>query len=301
MRKFFKNIRYLVEYLFVLVIIKIFEIFGINAATSIGRYLARNIGPLLPVNKIAQENIQNIFGTSVNSKILLTQIWDNFGSFIGEFPYINKMSEEEVSKRVEIIGESNIKKFQQLQQPFVLFTGHFANWDIVLKMANKFYHKCVVIYRKANNPYVDKLINTTRLTSNVKFIPKGAGGIRELLSAIKSGYSIGMLIDQKMNDGIEVPLLGQPAMTADSIAKIALQFNYPIVPVQIIRTKGSYFKMIIHPAIEFQKTTNNKKDCYEIMCIINTMVGNWIKENPSQWFWFHNRWKKHKKSINKNY
>ncbi len=301
MKKFFKTTRYLLEYFGVLIIIKIFEMLGINTATNVGRYLARKIGPLLPVNKVVKENIQNVFGANIDSKILLTQIWDNFGSFIGEFPYINKMSEEEVIKRVEIIGESNIEKFRQLHQPFLLFTGHFANWDIVLKMAYKFYHKCVVIYRKANNPYVDKLINNARRYSKVKFIPKGTTGIRELISAIKSGYSIGMLIDQKMNDGIEVPLLGRPAMTADSIAKLALQFNYPIVPVQIVRTKGSYFKMIIHPPIEFQKTIDNKKDCYNIMCTINTMLGDWIKENPGQWFWFHNRWKKHKKSINKTY
>lgn len=299
MKKFFRNIRYLLEYFLVLAIIQILEIVGLNTATKLCRYLARKIGPLLPVNEVAKENLHNIFGSTIDSKELLTQIWDNFGSFIGEFPYINKMGEEEISNRVEIIGASNIEQFQQLHQPFVLFTGHFANWDVVLRMANKFYHKCVVIYRKANNPYVDRLINKSRITSNVKFIAKGTMGIRELISSIKSGYSIGMLIDQKMNDGIEVPLLGRPAMTADAIAKIALQFDYPIVPVQIVRTSGSYFKMIIHPPIKFQKTTDNKQDCYDIMCIINTMLGNWIQENPGQWFWFHNRWKKHKKFMKK--
>ncbi|MCC8371647.1 MAG: lipid A biosynthesis lauroyl acyltransferase [Rickettsia endosymbiont of Pseudomimeciton antennatum] len=304
MKKLFKNIKYLLEYFFVLIIVKILGALGINKSVNICRYLARKVGPLLPVNKVARENIQNILGNnlytnegSINSQAIVNQVWDNFGSFIGEFPYVNKMSEEELSRRVEISGLENIIEFQRLHQPFLLFTGHFANWDFALKIINKFYPKFAIIYRRLNNPYVDKLINNTRTRGDIKLIPKGSKGARELISAIKSGYAIGMLVDQKMNNGIEVPFLGQPAMTAQAIAKIALQFSYPIIPLQVVRTNSnnSYFKIIIHPPIELQKTNNNKTDCYNIMVTINQILGNWVKENPGQWFWFHNRWKKNNK------
>jgi KDO2-lipid IV(A) lauroyltransferase len=292
MKKFFKNIRYLFEYFLILTMLKIIAMFGIYRSVSICRYLAKKIGPLLPVNKIAKANIDNIMGDSVDSRIIINQIWDNFGSFIGEFPYVNKMSEEELSKRVEIIGIDNIKELQKSYQPFLLFTGHFANWDFALKIINKFYPKFAIIYRKANNPYIDRLLNNIRREDNIKLIPKGTKGARDLISAVKAGCAIGMLVDQKMNDGIEVPFLGQPAMTANAIAKIALQFDYPIIPLQLIRTNNSYFKAIIHPPIKFKKTSDNKADCYNIMLIINQILGNWVSENPGQWFWFHNRWKK---------
>ncbi|WP_425362584.1 lipid A biosynthesis lauroyl acyltransferase [Candidatus Tisiphia endosymbiont of Hybos culiciformis] len=301
MKKLFNNIKYLLEYFLVLIIVKILRALGIDKSVNICRYLARKIGPLLPVNKVAKENIQNILGKTIytnagciNSEAIINQVWDNFGSFIGEFPYISRMSEEELSRRVEISGLENIIEFQKLHQPFLLFTGHFANWDFALKIINKFYPKFAIIYRKLNNPYVDKLINDMRTSGDIKLIPKGSQGARTLISAIKSGYAIGMLVDQKMNNGIEVPFLGQPAMTAHAIAKIALQFSYPIIPLQVVRTnsKNSYFKAIIHPPIKLQKTNNNKTDCYNIMVTINQILGNWVQENPGQWFWFHNRWKK---------
>ncbi|OZG32336.1 LpxL/LpxP family acyltransferase [Rickettsia endosymbiont of Culicoides newsteadi] len=309
MKKLFKNIIYLLEYFFVLIVLKILGALGIDKSVNICRYLARKIGPLLPVNKVAKENIQNILGNnlytnegSINSQAIVNQVWDNFGSFIGEFPYVNKMSEEELSRRIEISGLENIIEFQKSQQPFLFFTGHFANWDFALKISNKFYHKFAIIYRKLNNPYVDKLINDTRISNDIKLIPKGTQGVRELISAIKSGYAIGMLVDQKMNNGIEVPFLGQPAMTAQAIAKIALQFSYPIIPLQVVRTNSnnSYFKIIIHPPIKLQKTNNNQTDCYNIMVTINQILGNWVKENPGQWFWFHNRWKKNHNKYSKN-
>ncbi|MDN3031053.1 lipid A biosynthesis lauroyl acyltransferase [Candidatus Tisiphia endosymbiont of Sialis lutaria] len=309
MKKLFKNIIYLLEYFFVLIVLKILGALGIDKSVNICRSLARKIGPLLPVNKVAKENIQNILGNnlytnegSINSQAIVNQVWDNFGSFIGEFPYVNKMSEEELSRRIEISGLENIIEFQKSQQPFLFFTGHFANWDFALKISNKFYHKFAIIYRKLNNPYVDKLINDTRISNDIKLIPKGTQGVRELISAIKSGYAIGMLVDQKMNNGIEVPFLGQPAMTAQAIAKIALQFSYPIIPLQVVRTNSnnSYFKIIIHPPIKLQKTNNNQTDCYNIMVTINQILGNWVKENPGQWFWFHNRWKKNHNKYSKN-
>lgn len=310
MKKLFKNIKYLLEYFLVLIILKILESLGLEKSVNICRYLARKIGPLLPANKVAKENIQNIFcknlytnDLSIDSQAIINQVWDNFGSFIGEFPYVNKMSEEELSRRVEISGLENIIEFQKLRQPFLLFTGHFANWDFVLKIGDKFYPKFAIVYRRLNNPYIDKLINDTRTSGDVKLIPKGAKGIRDLISAIRSGYAIGMLVDQKMNNGIEVPLLGQPAMTAKAIAKIALQFSYPIIPLQVVRTNSnnSYFKAIIHPPIELQKTNNNQTDCYNIMVTINQILGNWIQENPGQWFWFHNRWKNNNKYSKDEY
>ncbi len=326
MKKFFKNVKYLLEYFFVVIILEILGVLGIDKSTKICRYIAKKIGPLLAVNKVAKENIQNIFSKlympnqfqelsksvsvkQINdiqqrqflkskgyicSQTIISQVWDNFGNFVGEFPYVNKMSEEELSKRVEIIGLNNIIEFQRLHQPFLLFTGHFANWDFVLKIINKFYPKFAIIYRKSNNPYVDKLINDTRKSSGIKLIPKGVKGVRDLISVIKSGYAVGMLVDQKMNNGIDVPFLDHPAMTGNAIAKIALQFSYPIIPLQIIRvdSNNSYFKAIIHSPIQLQRTNDNKIDCYNIMFTINQILGNWVKENPGQWFWFHNRWNK---------
>ncbi|WP_218459847.1 lipid A biosynthesis lauroyl acyltransferase [Rickettsia sp. TH2014] len=290
MKKFLKKLRYLIEYFIVVIFLKVIGIFGIDKAADICSFIARKAGILFAVNKIARRNIKAVFGDMCDAQKIIDQTWDNFGRFIGESAYVNKMSETELENRAEIIGIENIKKLGE--QPFLLFSGHFANWDIGLNLLHTSYPKFAVIYRKANNPYVNKLINESRASDKLRLIPKGPDGSRALVRAIKERESIVMLVDQKMNDGIEVPFLGHPAMTANAIAKIALQYKYPIIPCQIIRTKGSYFKVIVHPQLSFKQTGDNKADCYNIMLNINQMLGEWVKQNPSQWFWFHNRWKK---------
>lgn len=297
MQKFFKNLKHRAEYLVLIIIIKTLGLFGIDRSASICSYLARKIGPLLSFHKIAKKNLQTIFPNAANHERMdhekiLEEIWDNFGRFIGEFPYMNRLSEEQLAERIEIIGLEHIVEFQKSNQPFFLFSGHFANWDFALKIIPKLYHKFIIIYRHANNPYVDQMINEMRSNENMTLIAKGAKGARQLIKSIKQHYAVTMLVDQKMNDGIKVPFLGKPAMTSEAIAKLARQFNYPIVPVQIIRTNGSYFKIIIHPSLSLAKTENSQVDCYNIMATINEILGGWVKQKPGQWFWFHNRWGK---------
>lgn len=292
MQKFFKNFRHQFEYFIVIIIIRILGLLGIDRSASLCSCLARKIGPLLSFHKIAKKNLQAVLPNTLDHEKILEETWDNFGRFIGEFPYINKISETELAKRLEIIGIEHIAEFQKSNQPFFLFTGHFANWDFALKIIHKFYHKFIIIYRHANNPYIDQMIKEMRSSENIHLVPKGAKGARELIKSIKQHYAVGMLVDQKMNDGIKVPFLNKPAMTSTAIAKLAVQFNCPIVPMQIIRTNGSYFKIIIHPSLLLPKTENRQADCYNIMVNINEILGSWVKQKPGQWFWFHNRWGK---------
>jgi KDO2-lipid IV(A) lauroyltransferase len=292
MRNYFKNIRHIIEYVFFEIFVAIMKIIGFKNSVTFCSFVARSLGSYLKVTRTAEQNLNKVFGQEINTKEMIPQIWDNFGKYIGEFPFINELSNEEMQSMFVMKGVNNVEAYTLEQKPFLLFLAHQANWDFVIRHINKIYPKFAIIYRKANNPYVDKKILETRSRDkNVLMVAKGSSGAKDLVRAIKNGYSIAMLVDQKMNDGVEVPFFGRPAMTANAIAKLSLQYNYPIIPCQLVRTKDSHFEAILHPKIKYQPTTDKEKDAYNIMLLINQTLEKWIKENPSQWFWFHNRWK----------
>lgn len=320
MTKFFKRIKHIIEYIVFVIMLRSLKLLGVDISSALCGWVARIIGPLLPVSQVAIKNLRNtnlvvahktrqpgrlcmsriasiLHRKSRNDKCELTHdefivnLWDNFGRFIGEFPYIFNMSDAEIASKVTIEGLEHLEHFQKHNIPFILFTGHFANWEFALRITNKLYRKFAIIYRKLNNPYIDKLLNNYRARDDLILVAKGSQGAKDLVKAIKGGYSIAMLVDQKMNDGIEVPLFGIPAMTAHAIAKLALQFCYPIVPCQIVRTKNSNFNVIIHQELKIIKTQDINTDIYNIMLNINQILESWIIQNPTQWLWFHNRWK----------
>tara|TARA_B110000503_G_scaffold143239_1_gene243454 strand:+ start:5714 stop:6583 length:870 start_codon:yes stop_codon:yes gene_type:complete len=287
-----KKVKHFIEYIVFVTITSLLRMLSVDKSASFCSAIARKIGPYLGVSNIARNNLQKVYGNDINIEKTIDELWDNYGRYIGEFAFINSMSDQELHQRVEITGLENVTKFQEQDQPFMLFLGHQANWDFVIRRINDIYPKFGIVYRKANNPYVDKCILGERSSDqNVIMIAKGQRGVKDLMRAIKSRMSIAMLVDQKMNDGIEVPFFDKPAMTAPAIAKLSLRYNYPIIPCQIIRLKDSYFELKIHPELQYKTTADIDQDCYNIMFSINKKLEEWVRERPGQWFWFHNRWK----------
>ena len=99
-----------------------------------------------------------------------------------------------------------------------------------------------------------------------------------------------MLIDQKMNDGIESSFFGYQVMTAPAIAKLALKFRCSVIPAVCFREKGIKFQIKYFKPISFKKLKLLKNE-NRILNFLNKYIEDWIKENPEQWLWIHNRWK----------
>lgn len=114
-----------------------------------------------------------------------------------------------------------------------------------------------------------------------------------MIRALADGHSMAVLIDQKMNSGIEVPFFGRPSMTSSAVAELALKNDLPIVMARVVRIGGkAKFKVIIDKPFFVQNTGNRKLDVFNTMKKINEEVENWIRENPDMWFWVHRRWGK---------
>ncbi len=286
-----KEILHIIEALIVRIALAIFGIIPFEKASNIGGYLGRKIGPITKANKTARKNIRLAMPELPEERVeeILTGMWDNLGRVITEYSHMGKINQHKLKEIVKIEGQENLTKLVQNKGGFFL-TGHFANWEMAV--ATIHYSGCQnhIVYRKANNPYVNKIIYNIRKNYQVDSSAKGSVGARKIIQSINKGYNIAMLVDQKQNDGISVPLFGVPAMTAPAIATLAIKYDCTIFPGRIIRVNGSKFKFILSPEIKIKKTGNNEKDTIEFMTKINKILEGWIREYPEQWFWVHNRW-----------
>jgi KDO2-lipid IV(A) lauroyltransferase len=152
--------------------------------------------------------------------------------------------------------------------------------------------KFAAMYRPLNNFFLDPILEYLRLKYVCPLlIKKGRSNMRELLSKIKNGYSIAILVDQRTSEGKKVKLFNLPALTTTVPAQISLRYNYKIVPLYIERLSNSNFEMIIHKPFEYKKSGNYEKDSYDLTLEINKTIEKMILKRPEQWLWLHNRWK----------
>ena len=292
----FKSLFQFIEAFALYVAFIIVRIIPFRAASALGGALARFIGPRLGVNKTALKNLKRAFPEKSDAEIniIIRGMWDNLGRTAFEYPHLGQFrfrepTDTDSKANVEVVGSEHIAKLRDDGKAGLFFAGHLANWEVP---ALSVIHNGVpvhLIYRAPNNPFLENVFRLRQL-GHGELLPKGAEGARRAIKLLNAGEHIGMLVDQKMNDGIVVPFFDRDAMTAPALAQFALKYDVPVVPVRIERLDGIQFRITCYPAIPIRKTANRQSDIHAAMTNVNKILESWIRQRPEQWLWVHNRW-----------
>ena len=183
-------------------------------------------------------------------------------------------------------------KIKKNNKPVIFYSGHFANFELMAMELDKFRIKCAAIYRPLNNFFLNPLMEYLRMKyicSNQ--IPKGRMGMREIVTKVKDGYSIALMVDQRVSEGPRTLFFNKPAHTTTIPAQFALKYNCKLVPISLERKEGPNFEMTINEPYKIEKTGNDEEDSKNITLKINQIIEKMIIKNPKQWIWSHNRWK----------
>jgi KDO2-lipid IV(A) lauroyltransferase len=284
-----KNLKYFLESLIILPLYFIIYLTPVDLASSLGGFLFKFLGPLTQKHKIALRNLKNSFPNKSDDEIELiaTNMWENLGRTFFEFPHTSKLIRDE--KRFKIKDFDNFKELAEDGKAGFFISGHISNWEIASAVMLKIGIKNNRIYRTANNPLIEKfLLKNYRGGEYGELIPKGQGSSQKILSLIRKGEHICMLIDQKLNEGLDINFFGRPAKTAPAVARLSKKLEAPILMGRVIRTIGVNF--IIEAPLLLKPSKEDTDE--EILLKINRQLEHWITEYPEQWYWIHKRWHK---------
>ncbi|MCD8497853.1 MAG: lysophospholipid acyltransferase family protein [Alphaproteobacteria bacterium] len=281
-----KHWRYRLEALLLHVLFFLFGALPPAAASSVGGFLARSIGPRLAASRKATRNLDMIFPDMppAEKRIIVRDMWDNLGQVIAEYPHLETIA----ATRVDVVGADIMKSAIAKAGPLIFIGGHVGNWELNGATLFKQFGKSIdLTYRVPNNPYVDGLLTRARtLQGRLGAFPKARDTARKLVKSLQDGRYLGILFDQKFNTGIKSDFLGRPAMTNPAPFQLAAKFGCPLIPVFCERLPGCRFKMHVLPPLD-----TKDKTVEEITDEANAVLGDWIKTHPGQWLWIHRRWK----------
>ena len=300
MKKLLISIIYIIEAFFLLLWIVICRLIGIDLSSKLGSLIIKFIGPITKFDKRATDNINKVYpDLSLEAhKKLKKEMWDNLGRNIGEFAFAKKLNPYKKKyinfiknkPRFIIEGEKYLKEIYKSKKGAIFFSAHIGNWEICPLILSAQGLKVTSIYRHANNPINEKIIQWLRQGISI-YSPKGPSGAKTLFKVLRNDEYAAILVDQKLNEGKTVKFLGHPAKTATAIAELSLKLSIPVVPIHVERIKGARFKYVIEkPIYNLKKQYNHDEELNILLEVINKTVGEWILKNPSQWLWIHNRW-----------
>ncbi len=289
-QKIKKQAAYLTQAILLAAFLGLCRILPVDWASGLGGLIGRTIGPRMGQNRKAERNLARALpeNSSEENRRIMRGMWDNLGRTIAEYPHLPRICASLYGGRVEVLGLDIYYAVRDSGKAAIVFGAHLANWEVSPYLSRHAGMALSLIYRAPNNPWVDRLLMWLR--DAPQLFRKGDEGAKGLFRLLRKGGHIGMLIDQKMNDGIPVPFFGRDAMTAPAIAQFALRLGCILLPVKTERLKGARFRITVFPPLDIAPTGDRERDEYEIMLRINKMIEEWVRARPEQWLWLHRRW-----------
>jgi len=208
------------------------------------------------------------------------------------FPKMSDAFLDSIAKMEESQKDIFNKLFER-KKGLLILCGHIGNWELIAAGIAKNYSLNVI----AKKIYIEELNNMLVKYRNMKkvkvILRSETSSARKMLKALKNNEILGMLIDQDTSvQSVFVDFFGKPASTPLGLASIALKTGTPVVMAVDKRLSGYKHKFVITDEIVPPESTGNfDTDVKNFTAKLTKYLEDFIKENPEQWVWFHERWK----------
>lgn len=258
--------------------------------------LALLVGPRTSRHQLALKNLELAFpekSLQEREEIAL-DMWRNMSQLAGEYVFLERLSDYDPdnpkASKLEIVGTDVFLDLKNNPRPFIVFTIHSGNFELLPIISEKFGLNVSALFRPPNNPFIAKKIFSARGAHVSDLVPSKAGAAWTLARKLDDGGGVGMLVDQKFHKGADTQFFGYPVKTNPLLAKLVRQYDCDVYPTRSIRLDKGRFRIELEPAIKIPRNVEGEVDIVATSQLLNDKVEAWVREYPGQWQWFHDRW-----------
>ena len=203
------------------------------------------------------------------------------------------------TRTVSISGLQHLINAQNDGRPVILLGAHYTMLDLGAMLCTQFF-PMDGMYRPQNNALLDWFIYNGRAPLFGKLI--SSRNMRGLVNSIKEGRVVWYSPDQDygLKNGVMAPFFGVPAATITATRRLAIVVSndnklpaimalhtYRQTPDNLPRGKRPHYHLTITPALDNYPSNDEIADATRV----NEVLEGLIRIDPTQWMWFHRRFK----------
>ena len=243
--------------------------------------------------QLAVDNLRAAFPsrTEDDCKTLLRATFGHLGRQVVELFNVGVMSGTEMMELVEIEGEEWVEQARAQGKGVMYYTGHFGYWELLVMDHSLRYTPVVVVARTLDNPMLDRMLERIRTRVGTRVVPR-QGAIRGLLRALLDRGSVGVMIDQHIQDrsAVMVDFFNRPAATTSAIATLALRTGAPVIPAFGLPLPDGRYRMVYEAPIKPPDDDDpDPVHTYTQRC--TDVLEMYVRRYPELWLWMHRRWR----------
>jgi len=278
-------------------LLTVLKILPADPAIRFADRVARFIGPKTWRHKLMMTNLRNAFPEKSEKELeqIAVASWGHMGRMAAEYVFLDRLfdfdPENTEPGRVEVSGIPIFLDLRDNPRPFIVFTAHTGNFELLPVAGKAFGLEVMVLFRPPNNPYIADKVFSFRAARMGSLVPSHAGSSFALARRLEAGGGVGVLVDQKFKKGLSTSFFSQPVKTNPLLAKLVRQFDADVYPARCIRLPDNRYRLEIEPRIELPRDDKGNLDVQGTAQVLNNKVESWVREYPEQWLWYHDRWR----------
>lgn len=243
--------------------------------------------------KLAYKHIQQALDIT-DERIIKTNVkncFSNLGKNMVEFLLFPRMNPKLLRQYVRFEGVQHVENALAKGKGAIILTGHFGNWELLAASISTTVAPLTPIVRELRSPRLNALVSRYREKAGYSTIDRDTG-VRQALRCLRNNNLLGIVADVDTSvNGVFVDFFGRPAYTPYSPIAFALKTGATILPAFIVRQPDGTHQAIIEPPLTLERCDDKEKEL-----VINTqkytkVIESYIRKNPEQWIWMHQRWK----------
>ena len=224
---------------------------------------------------------------------ILRGVFTSLGRQLAEVCLFPTYTLENIGKVVVYDGFENFERALARGKGVLFLTAHLGAWELSAFTHSLYGHPLHIVMRPLDNVYLDRLMRRYRTMHGNSTVDKD-DFVRGLLSAMKAGETVGILMDTNMTppQGVFTDFFGIPACTASGLARIALRTDAAVVPGFTIWDPGlRKYRLRFDTALKLIRTGNDDADVRANTALFTKVIEEYVRKYPDQWLWVHRRWK----------
>lgn len=226
------------------------------------------------------------------------------GKMVGELPLMwGRPREEAFGERVQWRHPEVVTQALAEGKGLLLLTPHLGCFEVTAQAyAERFgaQQPITALYRPAKQAWLAEVMKDSRNRPGMLTSPATLGGVRQMLRALKSGQTVGLLPDQVPPEGMGAwaPFFGRPAYTMTMAAKLVAQTRCAVVLLRgerlgwlARRRQGCSYVVHASRVAPQTEAVLAAGDAAESAAAINRLMEDLIMQAPEQYLWGYNRYK----------
>lgn len=270
-------------------------ILPIKLGLRIGQFLGISAFYILRDSRTkALNNIEIAFNNSKSTEereIIIRQVFENLGKNLVEVVSLAKFNRGNIDKYIGCKGLEIIEHLIGQGKGGIILSAHFGNWELMAHYFAIKGYKVNVIARRVRMEQFENFLKRVRKRHGVNILYRDTSA-KDVMALLKKNEFVGVMPDQDMDSvsGVFVDFFGRKAYTPNSPAVLNFLTKAPIIPCFMVR-KAFGHEILIGNPIKLSSTGDRHKDILENTQRCTKVTEDYIRQFPSQWVWFHERWK----------